>query len=166
MRQLVGAGWSLSAERIEMLQGNDWRAVVGIRRGLKLLVTWRHRSQELDVEAWAGEPEDTDGVAVIDMGDGDIRLARIPLCGCGERGCGNAGIQLSKWLPGAELPVLTELLRELPWTDTVPDYSSVLRGDGLAAMEDPDTGPFPSGSYLFAAGVDEIFPLGTEDLPG
>lgn len=164
-QQLVGEGWSLSAERIEMLQGNGWRAVVGVRRGLKLLVTRRHQSQELEVEAWAGEPEETDGVAVIDMSDGDIRLARIPLCSCGDRGCGNAGIQLSKWLPGEELPVLTELLRELPWTKTVPIHSNVLRGNGLAAIDNPDTDSFTSaGSYLYAAEAGEIFPLGPEDL--
>jgi predicted nucleotide-binding protein (sugar kinase/HSP70/actin superfamily) len=33
-RQLVGEGWSLRAERVEMLNGNDWRALVGARRGL------------------------------------------------------------------------------------------------------------------------------------
>jgi len=32
--QLVGEGWSLRAERIEMLNGNNWRALVGVRRGL------------------------------------------------------------------------------------------------------------------------------------
>jgi len=164
-RQLVGEGWRLSAERIEMLQGNNWRAIVGIRRGLKLLVTSRHQGQELDVEAWAGEPEETDGVAVIDMGNGEIRLARVPLCSCGDRGCGNAGIQLSKWLPGAELPALIELLRELPWTEAIPIPANVLRGNGLAAIEDPDadyfTGP---GSYLSAAGTGEILPLSQEDL--
>lgn len=165
-QQLVGEGWSLSAERIEMLQGNDWRAVVGVRRGLKLLVTWRHQSQELDVEAWAGEPEQTDGVAAIEMGDGGIRLATIPLCSCGERGCGNAGIQLSKWLPGEELPALIGLLRELPWTKTIPTASNVLRGNSLAAIEAPDTDPFTNaGSYLYAPGTGEIFPLGPQD-PG
>jgi hypothetical protein len=164
-RRLVGDGWSLSAERIEILQGKDWRAVVGIRRGLTLLVTWTHRSQELEVEAWVGEPEETDGVAVIDTGDGDIRLARIPLCSCGDRGCGNAGIQLSKSLPVKELPVLAELLRELPWTKTVPIHSNVLRGNDLAAIEDPDTDSFTSaGSYLYAAG-NELIPLAPED-PG
>lgn len=75
-RQLVGEDWSLRAERIEMLQGNDWRSVIGVRRGLKLLVTWSDHGQELDVEAWAGEPEETDGVAVVGMEDGDTRLHR------------------------------------------------------------------------------------------
>ena len=163
-RQLVGEGWSLSAERIEMLPGNDWRAVVGVRRDLKLLVTWRHQSQVLDLEAWTGEPEETEGVAVIDMGDGDIRLARVPLCSCGDYGCGNAGIQLTKWLPGGELPALTELLRELPWTKTIPVPSNVLRGNGLAAIESPDAGSFTgAGSYLYAPGTGEIFRLGPED---
>jgi len=166
-RQLVGEGWSLRAERIEMLQGNDWRAVIGVRRGLKLLVTWSDQGQELDVEAWAGEPEETEGVAVVDMGDGDIRLAPVPLCSCGERGCGNAGIQLSKWLPGEELPVLIELLRELPWTKTIPIPSNVLRGNGLAAIEDLDADTFTSaGSYLYAPGTGEIFPLSPRHLGG
>lgn len=75
-RQLVRESWRLRAERVEILNGNDWRALVGVRRGLKLLVTWSEQGQELHVEAWAGEPEETDGVAVIDIG-GDIRLARF-----------------------------------------------------------------------------------------
>jgi hypothetical protein len=31
-RQLVGEGWSLRAERVEMLKGNDWRALIGMTR--------------------------------------------------------------------------------------------------------------------------------------
>jgi len=150
-----------------MLQGNDWRAVIGVRRGLTLLVTWSDQGQELDVEAWAGEPGETEGVAVVDMGDGDIRLATVPLCSCGERGCGNAGLQLSKWLPGEELPVLIDLLRELAWTKTIPIPSNVLRGNGLAAIEGLDTESFTSaGSYLYAPGTAEIFPLSPEHLDG
>lgn len=146
-RRLVGEGWSLRADHVEMLNGNGWRALVAIRRGLKLLVTWTAQDEQLEVEAWAGEPEETDGVAVIDIGDGDIRLARVPLCSCGDRGCGNAGIQLSKWLDGAELPALVELLRGLPWTGTIPAHSNVLQGGGLAAIEGPDIDS-PPGSYL------------------
>lgn len=160
-RQLMGEGWSLRAERVEMLNGNDWRALIGIRRGLKLLVSPGDQAGELDVEAWAGEPEETDGVAVVDTGDGGIWLARIPLCSCGACGCGNAGIQLAKWLPGNELPALVELLRALPWTDTTPTTSNVLQGNGLAAIEGPpDTGCSESAdSYLYAPGTGEVFPL-------
>jgi len=157
--ELAGEGWRLRAERVEMLTANGWRALVGVRRGMKLLVTRSGQDEELDVEAWAGEPEETDGIAVIDAGNGDIRLARVPLCSCGIRGCGNAGIQLSKWLAGNELPALVGLLRELPWTETVPTHSNVLRGSGLAAIEGPDEDFSPGvGSYLYAPGTGESFP--------
>lgn len=135
-RRIEGAGWGLRADRLELLDGNEWRALIGVRRGLNLLVTWSDQSKELDVEAWAGEPETTDGVAVIDVGSGDLRLARVPLCSCGDRGCGNIGIQFAKWLPGGKLPALVELFRELPWTDTIPTRSNVLEGSDLAAIED------------------------------
>ena len=139
-RRLVGNGWSLRVDRLELLDGGDWRALIGVRPCLTLLVTWGDQAKELDVEAWTGEPERTDGVAVIDTGSGDLRLARVPLCSCGDRGCGNVGIQFAKWLPGGRLPALVELLRELPWSRTIPTRSNVLEGDGLAAMEHPNTG--------------------------
>ena len=147
-RRLVGDGWSLRADRLELLDGGDWRALIGVRRGLTLLVTWSDQAEELDVEAWAGEPERTDGVAVIDTGSGDLRLARVPLCSCGDRGCGNVGIQFGKWLPAGKLPALIELLRELPWSSTIPTRSNVLEGNGLAALEHPNTAPSTAVSRL------------------
>ena len=135
-RRIDGDGWSLRADRLELLADHDWRALIGVRRGLNLLVTWSDQSKELDVAAWAGEPEQTDGVAVIDLGNDDLRLARVPLCGCGDRGCGNIGIQFAKWLAGEKLPALVELFRELPWTHTIPTRSNVLKGHDLAALED------------------------------
>ncbi len=159
-RQLAGEGWSVRAERVEMLGGDDWRALIGVRRGLKLVVTWTGQCVEpLSVEAWAGKPEESDGVAVIESDDGSLRLALVPLCGCGDRGCGNVGVQLSKELDGADLPALIQLLRELPWTDMVPDSSNVLRGEGLAAVVGSDTEPPPPGSYLYAPGTGAVFPL-------
>ncbi len=139
-RQLTGDGWSLPADRVEAVGDVGWRALIGVRPGLNLLVTWSDPDRELDVEAWAAEPEESDGVAVIDMGDGDVRLARVPLCSCGDRGCGNVGIQLGKWLAGDELPVLVELLRDLPWTHTIPTRENVLQGSGLAAIPRPGSG--------------------------
>lgn len=165
-RRIEGDGWSLRADRLERLAGNDWRALVGVRRGLNLLVTWSDQSTELDVAAWAGEPGETDGVAVIDFGSDDVRLARVPLCGCGDRGCGNIGIQFAKWLPGGQLPALVELFRELPWTQTIPTRSNVLVGHGLAALEDPATRhDTDAKSYLYAPGTGEIFPLGPGQPP-
>jgi hypothetical protein len=138
----------MRAARVEMLSGDDWRALVGVRRDLNLLATWTGRYRELAVEAWAGEPKESDAVAVIDTGDGVLRLARVPLCSCGDRGCGNAGIQLSKCVAAGELPALVGLLRELPWTRTIPTSSNVLHGGGLAAMAIPDT-DLPTSGYLY-----------------
>lgn len=134
---LTGPGWELRAERVQDLGGGEWRAFVGVRRGLGLLVT-AESTGELGVDAWAGEPDDSDSVAVVDLGDGVLRIARVPLCGCGERFCGNVGIQLSKLLAAEALPELISLLRRLPWTEAVPSRSNVVRGDGLAALELPD----------------------------
>jgi hypothetical protein len=132
--RIAGPGWSLRAERVELLGPGGWRALLGIRRGLQLLVTGTAGQPGLRVEAWAGEADESDGVAVIEAADGTRQLARVPLCSCGERGCGNVGIQLDKELDGGELAALVDLLRELPWTATVPDRSNVLRGQGLAAL--------------------------------
>jgi hypothetical protein len=137
-RRIAGAGWSLRAERVEVLGGGAWRALIGVRRGLELLVSGTDLDCEVEVEAWAGEPEESDGVAVIDAGDGVSRVARIPLCECGDRGCGNAGVQLRKWLAGAELPALVGLLRELPWSEITPAHSNVLRGGTLAAITEAE----------------------------
>jgi hypothetical protein len=114
-----------------------WTAVLGIRRGLKLLVTGYPDAPCVTAEAWAGEPDGAaDGVAVVGLADGSLAVARVPLCGCGDRGCGNAGVQLSKLVTSAELPELTELLRSLPWTGNIPTLANVLRGNGLAALPD------------------------------
>lgn len=162
-RRIEGNGWSLRADRLELLDGTDWRALIGVRRGLNLLVTWTDQATELEVAAWAGEPEASDGVAVIDAGAGDVRLARVPLCSCGDRGCGNAGIQFAKWLPGNRLPALVELFRDLPWTQLIPTRANVLVGQDLAAIESsPGGGDVGPGSYLYAPGTGAVFPLRPE----
>ncbi len=142
--RIAGEGWSLRAESVEMLGAGAWRALIGVRRGLKLLVTGTGPAQDVEVEAWAGEPGDSDGVAVIEAADGSPRVARVPLCGCGERGCGNAGVQFGRLVAASELPALAGLLREFPWSEAVPTRSTVLRGDGLAALAVLDDEP-PAG---------------------
>lgn len=150
--RIAGEGWSLRAESVEVLGAGGWRALIGVRRGLKLLVTGTGLGQEVEVEAWAGEPGDSDGVAVIEAADGIPRVARVPLCGCGDRGCGNAGVQFGGLVAGSELPALTGLLREFPWSEAVPMGSNVLRGDGLAALSVPDNeAPAGGKHYLGVA---------------
>src|ERR1017187_7012747 len=149
-RRIAGAGWSLRAERVEVPGARAWRALIGVRRGLKLLVSGTDPGHEVEVEAWAGEPEESDGVAVIDAGDG---VARVPLCGCGDGGCGNAGVQFGKWLAGGELSALVGLLREFPWSGIVPARSNVLRGGGLAAITTLENGPPPGAKGYLGVGV-------------
>ncbi|HEX3388092.1 MAG TPA: hypothetical protein VHT94_03545 [Streptosporangiaceae bacterium] len=136
--ELVGPDWRLATERpIEPScpAGEGWVALLGIRRGLKLRVSGDSGPGDLLVEAWAGEPGDSsDGVAVIERAGGALALARVPLCGCGTRGCGNAGLQLRKLMPAGDLPALAALLRSLPWTGAVPSLTNVLSGEGLAAL--------------------------------
>jgi hypothetical protein len=152
-RELEGPGWRLALERpvarSERLgpfgAGDGWTAVLGVRRGLKLLVTGDGEVPDPLIEAWAGEPgESSDGIAVIELAGGGLAVTRVPLCRCGDRGCGNAGIQLSKQVPAGEVPELVALLRELPWSDVVPTRSNVLRGDGLAALPLPRDSGRPS----------------------
>jgi hypothetical protein len=152
-RRIAGEDWSLRAERVEVLGGGAWRALIGVRRGLKLLVSGTDLGHEVEVEAWAGEPEESDGVAVIDAGDGVPRVARVPLCGCGDRGCANAGVQFGKWLAGGELPTLVGLLREFPWSEIIPTRSNVLRGGGLAAITAPEHDPSPGAKGYLGIGV-------------
>jgi len=144
--RVVGPGWSLRAERVERL-GADWRALIGIRRGLKLLVTRTGQPDQLQVEAWMGEPGQSGGVAVIDAGNAGAAVAPVPVCGCGEPGCGNVGVQLNKQVTDGELLALVDLLRKLPWADVSPVRSNVLRGDGLAAMEEPNAEPAAEGAW-------------------
>ncbi len=152
-RRIAGEGWSLRAERVEVLGGGAWRALIGVRRDLKLLVSGTDLGQDVEVEAWAGEPEESDGVAVIDAGDGVPRVARVPLCGCGDRGCGNAGVQFGKWLAGGGLPALVGSLREFPWSEIIPTHSNVLRGGGLAAITEPENDPPQATKGYLGVGV-------------
>jgi len=119
-------------KRVETLALGAWRALIGVRSSLKLLATMTgHDPQpdlDLEVEAWVGEPEESDGIAVIDPGDVGLEVARVPLCECGDRGCGNIGIQLRKRLAGRDLPALVDLLRALSWSELIPARSNVLRG--------------------------------------
>ena len=81
------------------------------------------------VELWAGEPEVSDGLAVTTT-DGALQgVAPIPWCGCGERGCGNVGLQLDTSVDTADLPVVVEILRATPDAPGPPRRGMVWRGE-------------------------------------
>ena len=155
-RRITGDGWSLRADRVEVA-GGSWRALVGVCRGLKLLVTWDGPGQQLEVEAWAAEPEESDGSPLSTW----VRVTS------GWRGCpcapaGTAVRQRGRPAGQAaarhDLPALVALLRDLPWTHTSPTRENVLRGRELAALEERENGD-PPGRDLFAPGTSESFLL-------
>jgi hypothetical protein len=56
---------------------------------------------------------------MVELAGTGLAVAQVPLCRCGTRGCGNAGIQLRKQVPAGDLSALVALLRALPWTAVV-----------------------------------------------
>lgn len=103
-------------------------ALLGLRPNVQLLVQADEKPESVWVELWEGEPEESDGLAVVLEGE-DLRgLARIPLCGCGDRGCGNVGVQPAALNPAANLPALVDLLRALPHVPGPPRKGSTWNG--------------------------------------
>lgn len=115
-RVTIGA-WTVRAAWVRRASDSghgNWSALVEIRRGVNLLVQGEDRDQ-VSIELWAGEPDASDGLAVMcEEGGSLLGVARIPCCACGERGCGNVGIQLVTDLDASSLPKLVDALRELP----------------------------------------------------
>ncbi|MGH9132021.1 MAG: hypothetical protein ACRDWV_10215 [Acidimicrobiales bacterium] len=124
-RLMVGA-WSVRASWVHASpphgkQADRDAALLGIRRGLNLLVESDAHPTLVRVEAWEGEPDGSDGIAVVVADDLLVGTATIPLCSCGERGCGNAGVQLAATLPATALPPLIDLLRTMPALAVIPE---------------------------------------------
>jgi hypothetical protein len=110
--------------------GDIESALVGVRRGAHLLITVENdRTETPRVELWANEPDTSDGLAVVCRGDHLVGIAHIPLCTCGDRGCGNAGLQLATEIPASDLPTLVDLLQSLPNVPLPPDHDATWRGD-------------------------------------
>jgi len=96
---ITGSDWRVKAEWLHARSGY-FVALAGVRESVKLLIEGRNAEPDADnpfeipgevtIEAWEGYPDDTDGIAVWGP-DSPRALARIGLCGCGARGCGNAG---------------------------------------------------------------------------
>jgi len=103
-------------------------ALLGIRRGLDLLVQGDEAGDHFWVELWTGDPASTDGAAVVVSKNGQAAIATVPLCGCGVRGCGNAGVQLATEISAENLPGLVRLLQELEMTVRLPTRANIWMG--------------------------------------
>jgi len=76
----------------------------------------------VDISLWHGDPLEEVGIAVVVSADGTREgLVDIPLCGCGERMCGNVGVQFSHEVRCEQLPELLGYLEALPVLAAVPE---------------------------------------------
>lgn len=103
-------------------------ALVGIRQDVNLLIEVDSAPDAVWMEAWVGEPYESDGLAVVAEHENLVGVARIPLCPCGDHACGNSGVQLACHLPAEALPVMVELLEGLPDTNVVPVRGQIWTG--------------------------------------
>jgi hypothetical protein len=93
-------------------------ALLRIRPGVHLLITLGEAgAASPHVELWAREPDRSDGLMLVHRGADPVGIARIPICGCGDRGCAHGGRHFATTVPAADLPHLVELFASLP---TVP----------------------------------------------
>ena len=107
----------------------EWSALLGLRRGVNVLITGDQHASAVWVELWAGEPEESDGLAVTTADDALQGVATIPLCACGDRGCGNVGLQLDTSVDALDLPVVVEILQATPDVPGPPCRGEVWHGE-------------------------------------
>jgi hypothetical protein len=88
-------------------------------------------TDRVHIALWAGAPEQSDGLAVSTVDGAPTAIYPIPLCGCGERACGNAGLQLANDVAAEALPTLVDLLRRLPTTSERPKPGSAWTGSPI-----------------------------------
>jgi hypothetical protein len=103
-------------------------SLIRIRPRVNLLVRADEGAVSALVELWSGQPGDSDGLAVAIDRDGPSAIYRIPLCACGDRGCGHAGLQLSNEIAVETLPALVDVLAGLPETSDRPTPTSAWDG--------------------------------------
>jgi hypothetical protein len=129
-RRVTVGSWSERASAITPPGhvGARWIAVLELRRHVNLKVEADNGAEWVRAELWSGQPDDSDGLAIIVELDRPAGVAHIPLCACGDRGCGNAGVQLDVSLPAADLPQLVKLVRALPASSVTPERGNTWDG--------------------------------------
>lgn len=129
LRRVAVDSWSHRANSVDVTRDGKATALLGLAKDRKLLVAGHSRCDTVWVELWSGAPEESDGLAVVLADREPSGVARISLCECGERGCGNAGVQLACEIDAGQLPVLVSLLESLPAVAGEPARDSTWLGD-------------------------------------
>ena len=129
-RRVTAAPWS--ARVISMSSKphpvDEIEAVISIAPRVNLSIRAQPGATDAYVALWAGEVDESDGLAVAIADNRLSGVQRIPMCGCGDRGCGNAGLQLAAYVAAADLPVLIDAVVGLPMISGRPQRSTVWKG--------------------------------------
>lgn len=114
-------GVPLAVDKVSPLADGGFEATLTVRPGRLLRLTAdSYVDDSVAVDLWAGTPDDSEGLAVLADAGEPTAVAAIPLCGCGDRGCGNSGLQLDTEVTADEFLPLVRLLVRLPTSDRVP----------------------------------------------
>jgi hypothetical protein len=146
-KRLEVDGWSARVTPsgdVDLSEGEVVRVSLHIRQGVNLVVGVSENASEVSVETWAGEPDRSDGLAIVTDAEGEpLGIARIPLDATGERGSSNAQVQLYQLIPAGVLPAVVDLLGQLPDLAVVPQRGRTWLGDFTdlpePARRDPTT---------------------------
>ena len=107
---VLGRGWPATRRESED-RTKDVVVTTELQRGLVAEIVV-HRDGTAGISLHKGE----DGVAVRSDSGFPYALSHVPLCGCGDRGCGNLGLQLDADPITPETLLATmELVRDLRW---------------------------------------------------
>jgi len=113
-QRLTVGPWSTRVASLRSLATGEFSALIVVRKGVNLFLRGFDHGASVEVELWSGEPDVSDGLGVVIENYDLAGVARIPVCTCGERGCGNSGVQLAAQMPAGDVPRLVGVLRQLP----------------------------------------------------
>lgn len=110
--------------------GDGWIATIAAARGVDLTLTANQPADEgVFVDLWRRPAEDEVGVAVVADRGMPAGLAVIPICGCGEQGCANAGRQINDFVDAEGALELIDLVSRLPLLGQLQPNQEVWRPD-------------------------------------
>lgn len=113
-RKVVLDGHPVDTARV-VQSGGGWIATIAAARGVDLTLTASQPADEgAFVDLWRRPADDGVGVAVVAERGEPAGLAVIPVCGCGDQGCANAGPQINDFVDASGALELIDLVGRLP----------------------------------------------------
>lgn len=105
-----------AVDTAQVVQSRDgWIATIAAAPGVDLTLSASQPAAEgVFVGLWRRPADDGVGMAVVAKRGEPAGLAVIPLCGCGDQGCANAGRQVNDLVDASGALGLIDLLSHLP----------------------------------------------------